>query len=326
MIYCVVPRDIAPRLYEPLRRHFSADPSVEVIVERRGNERRRGVERRRGAARDAVDAVIDERRLINNETGRRVSQQRAALVPVEAPPLPRRARAFAERLIFVEVLGETSQQAEDATSDRLVTHFQAGEQEAFAELYMLYFDRVYGYLALLFGKPEEAEDVTQQVFVRVLDALPRYEPRPRVPFRAWLFTVVRNHAISELRKRRRVLLEEPSEIDRRREAAAPPADAELEALNWISDRELLLFIQRLPLSQQQVLVLRYMLDLSTSQVAVVLGRTPNQVKLLQHRAHSVLRQRMAALGRAPKYGRRLKSSTRPSQAIVLRERRFALVS
>jgi hypothetical protein len=67
-----------------------------------------------------------------------------------------------------------------------------------------------------------------------------------------------------------------------------------------------------------------MLDMSLAQTAHVLGRNVNEVKMLQRRAHEVLRKRLTALGKAPKATERTKAQTRPKQAIVLRERRFAL--
>lgn len=323
LVYCVVPRDLAPQLHEQLRRHFQADADVAVIVERRGIGRRSGADRR-GARRHAADAA--ERRRLRAGAGRRAGERRATLVPVSGPVqrLPRKARAYAGRLAFFERLEPSGVVAEDLDTARLVSAIQGGDREAFALLYMRYFDRVYSYLRLLFRDPHEAEDATQQVFVKVLEALPGYERREGVPFRAWLFVIVRNHALSALRRRGRIQLEEPDELAWRRERGARDDGEDVSALRWLSDQELLKFIERLPLSQQQVLVLRYMLDLSIAQVAEILERTPNEVELLQRRAQQVLRARLLALGRAPRAARRVRWRIRPSQAIVVRERRFAL--
>ncbi|MGH2957625.1 MAG: RNA polymerase sigma factor [Solirubrobacterales bacterium] len=212
---------------------------------------------------------------------------------------------------------------EDADTARLVARIQEGADEKFATLYERYFDRVYAYLRVLLRDSHEAEDATQQVFTQVLEALPRYEKR-EAPFRAWLFTIARNHGLRRLRQRRRVEpLEEEETIERRRPGEP---EQELPALNWISDGDLMLFLERLPEPQRQVLMLRFMLDLSTDEIARVLERTPSDVRALQSRALRFLRQRLTALGRRSEFGGRARISRRFRQAPVLRLRRFALTA
>jgi RNA polymerase sigma-70 factor (ECF subfamily) len=212
--------------------------------------------------------------------------------------------------------------AEDLDAARLVARFQAGESEAFGQLYQLYFDRVYSYMRIVVKDPTDAEDLTQQAFLRVLRALPRFE-RSGGPFRGWLFVVVRNVAISELRKRGTVEPVDPRELERRT-GPAPFDDSISQALGWITDRDLLVFIERLPLAQRQVIVLRYMLDLSHDQIAAILGRTPSDVRMLLSRAQRFLRERLAAIGRTPSTGRRAPMIRRRGHAYLLRRRRFSL--
>src|SRR5690349_1679891 len=124
-----------------------------------------------------------------------------------------------EGQVFFTKRPETDEEhREDIDTARLVTRAQAGDSDAFAALYKRYFDRVYGYLRLVLRNHHEAEDATQGVFLKVLEGLGRYERR-RQPFRAWLFVVVRNHAVSLLRKEDELALE-PEEIAQRRERAA----------------------------------------------------------------------------------------------------------
>jgi RNA polymerase sigma-70 factor (ECF subfamily) len=317
VVYCVVPRELAKKLHEPLRRHFRDDPSVRVIVERRANDRRSEAERR-------SKPELGRKRAIRSTTGRRVADRRAPTFGVDAPALPRQARAHAERLAFVERLEPGGEQLEDRDTDRLVMSIQAGEGERFAELYMRYFERVYSYLKIALRDSHEAEDLTQQVFMKALQALPRYERRGR-PFRAWLFSIVRNTVLTELQKRSRVELVQGDDLD----AAGHTADGlfhdDLRALGWISDSELLLFVERLPHPQQQVLLLRYMLDLTHEETASVLGLTPNQVRKMQQRAFSYLGERLTAIGRRPLNTRERDTCMRPLRQVhVLRERRFAL--
>jgi RNA polymerase sigma-70 factor (ECF subfamily) len=317
IVYCVVPRDLV-RLHEPLRSHFRDEPSIEVVVERRASDRRLSAERR-GPASDRPA----ERRRIRGVAGRRVAERRSVVVPSSIPPLPRRARAHAERLQFVERVEPSSEQLEDVDTARLVTRIQAGDDGGFSEVYLRYFDRVYSYLRVLFPRdPHTAEDVTQQAFLKVLEALPRYVRRSQ-PFRHWLFVIVRNTAYTELTKRTNVDIVDPAEMTRRR--GAETYEDGLQALDWIADRELRMFIDRLPLSQQQILMLRYTLDLNSEEIGGILGMTAAQVRSQKRRAFNFLQERLVAIGRETRRGDRARIRSFRPQQHVLRSRRFALM-
>lgn len=294
------------------------------MVERRGTERRARADRRASA--DGAHRADAERRLIRSVAGRRAGERRTLAVPVQTPDLPRRARPFAERLLFFERLEPTTQATEDLDTARLVMAFQSGDRGCFSVLYERYFDRVYGYLRTFLRQGGDAEDAAQQVFLQVFEALPRFELRQR-PFRSWLFTIARNHALKRLAVRTRLEPVDPIELGRHRDSAAEP-DPELPVLGWLSDRELLLFVERLPLAQRQVLLLRYMHDMSFAEIATVIGRTPEDARGLHHRALLFLRERLTALGRAPAENgpRRGRLVRCHKQAPVLRMRRFALYS
>jgi RNA polymerase sigma-70 factor, ECF subfamily len=298
MIYCIVPRGLAPRVQERLRRSLSDDVACAVIVERRCTDRRGGVERRGTEGTPPVPPL--ERRRIRSWTGRRCGERRAALVPVRGRrlALPRSVQRLADRVTFVERV-ETSEHArEDVEAARVVTRVQSGDMESFADLYTRYFGRVWGYMRLALRTADEAEDATQHVFLSVLEALPKYERRTQ-PFRAWLFRIARNHAVDRLRERGRLDVEDPGKL----ELLAEPGDGgvggacrDLGTLEWLSDDDMLVFIERLPLAQRQVLVLRYMLDLSTAEIAEVLDRSQASIRQLQSRALRRLESQLGALG------------------------------
>jgi len=319
--YCVVPAELASKLHEPLRSHFRDDPLVEVVVEMRSGERR-SAERRNGD----VAAPEADRRRIRGPAGRRVDDRRAPTAATGIPVLPRRARSYQDQLIFVQRVELTTMQAHDAENARLVTRFQAGDKKAFSELYMRNFDAVYGYARMALKEHHEAEDVTQQVFISVMGALPRYERRPGKPFRAWLFRIARNEVLSSLRRSGRLAVEEPEIVNQRRE---PGEDANVRAaLDWITDADLLFLIERLPQPQRQAITLRYMLDLSTEEMCEVLDRSPAAVRKLEHRALRFLEERLATL-RAPE--RSVRASRAPMlvrmrRAPVLGARRYALTA
>lgn len=319
IIYVLVPYDLAAALHEPLRRHFRNDPLVEVVVERRRAERRSGRDRREGS----VSRGEGERREVLSESGRRIAERRAAAVPAEAIELPRRARRYADRICFIRRIEPSTEQMEDRDTARLVAQFQRGDREAFGILYSRYFERVFAYLRVLLRNRADAEDATQQVFTQVLEALPRYERREQ-PFRAWLFVSARNYALQYLRKEGRMEAYDPEELETLREAAEPPEEG-IELPGWISDQDLLVLMERLPLTQRQTLTLRYLFGYSNFEIAEILGRSPESVRMLQSRATAFLRERLTTLGRAPRRHEPKAPTTRwPKQARVLRARRYSL--
>jgi RNA polymerase sigma-70 factor (ECF subfamily) len=320
VLYCLVPRDLAPRLHDVLRRHFELDPAVEVIVERRRLDRRRAGERRSVAAARGEG----ERRRIRGAGGRRIADRRAVTVASAPAELPRRARPYADRLLFVERLEPASAALEDIDTARLVTRIQAGERDQFDALYMRYFARVHSYMRVALKDPAEAEDATQQVFFKIFEALPGYE-HGSVPFRGWMFAIARNLAIRLLERGQRVTPVDPVDLERSREQFDEEPGA-LPALDWISDRELMMFIERLPLAQRQVLFLRHMVGLSGAEIARVLDLDPGNVRMLHSRALRFLRVRLTNLGRTPTRSARRTPVRRCTQpAHVLRSRRFAML-
>lgn len=323
VVYCLIPQDLAEKLHEPLRRHFRDDPGVEVVVERREAERRRARDRRRKKGKLAAKS---DRRRILAVAGRRIADRRAAQVPVAPPPLPRRAARFTDRIGFVERMEPSTEEAEDRDTARVVARFQSGDRDAFSILYARYYERVFSYLRMLLNNTHDAEDGAQQVFMQVLEGLHRYERR-EVPFRAWLFRCVRNYALYHLRQTGRIEPVDPAELEAlldESESSEEPASV----VGWIADRDLALFVERLPLPQRQVLALRYVLDLSHAQVAAILGRTESDVRALQTRALRFLNDRLTAIGRVPiadsSSEERSQARTFLRQAPVLRGRRWAL--
>ena len=324
VVYCLVPRDLAGTLYEPLREHFRGSPAVEVVVERRRGEQRAGASRRSGAAARADGPA--ERRRVRSASGRRVGERRALTVAAaRSPQLPRKARKHAARLMFIERLEPSSQQSRDADSKRLVVRFQSGDPSAFSELYLRYFNAVYSYARVALGDHHEAEDVTQQVFINALSALGRYELRPAVPFRGWLFTIARNIVVRAVTLRSGLVVEAPEQIDLLKEGGPEePEPGVAETLDWLSDREVAMFVERLPLAQRQVLVLRFMLDLSSEETAQVLGRSSTAVRKLQSRALQALQRRLAAVGRTSSESGPVPVRRRLGPHTVMARRRFVL--
>lgn len=320
VVYSLVPRAVPSVVLSALRGFFGGERDVKVIVDRRARERRRRAERRTGGD---LPEGREERRRIRSEDGRRMGEHRAELAPIATPAeLPPDVREYADRVRFVERLPAPPQAVEDLDTARLVTRLQAGEADAFDEIYERYVARVYGYMRVALRDEHEAEDAAHEVFVTVLQALPNYELRG-IPFRMWLFRIVRNYTLNYSRRHNRTEVMAADEIAQRVEGDR--ASGGIEALGIADDSDLLQLIRTLPLPQRQVIVLRYVMDFDVGEIASILGRTPNAVSQIHRRAFTTLRLRLLATGRHPDADcqRLAMSRCSPASAVTV-ARRLAL--
>jgi RNA polymerase sigma-70 factor (ECF subfamily) len=161
----------------------------------------------------------------------------------------------------------------------LVERAQLGDRSALEELYLIHFDRIYSYLHLSVGSRHDAEDLTTQTFVKMLESIGRFRWQS-VPFSAWLFRIAHNLAMDHFRARRRWQPEE--EIPE--PAGSEESSAEEQALASIGDATLLELIARLSPEQRQVLTLKFVFRFSNGEAAAILEKTEGAVKSLQHRA------------------------------------------
>lgn len=157
---------------------------------------------------------------------------------------------------------------------------------AFGELYDRHVDAVYRYMAHRLGPGPEAEDLTGAVFLRALQALPRFRWQG-VAFRHWLYRIAGNIVRDHWRRRRFQLpLSEAVAI-----TAAGPGPVEL-AEERDLHAQLRQYVRRLPPSQQEAVVLRFGQELSYAEIAAVLGKSENAARQLVHRAVTALRNMM----------------------------------
>jgi RNA polymerase sigma-70 factor (ECF subfamily) len=169
----------------------------------------------------------------------------------------------------------------------LVERAQHGEREALEELYLLHFDRIYSYLHLSVGNRHDAEDLTTQTFLRMLEAIGRFRWR-EVPFSAWLFRIAHNLAMDHFRANRRVQTEENVPEP----AGSEESSAEDQAFHSMGRAGMLELIERLSSEQRQVLTLKFLYGFSNGEVAAILGKTEGAVKSLQHRALASLQRHL----------------------------------
>jgi RNA polymerase sigma-70 factor (ECF subfamily) len=139
------------------------------------------------------------------------------------------------------------------------------------------------------ASPDLAEELMQRTFVKIIEALPRFEPRRGVPFRAWVFRVARNVCIDEHRTAHTVV---GLEAVTNRPTELPGPEQALEAA--LERSELLALLERLPPDQHDVLVYRFFAGLSPREVAALVHKSEGSVRVTQHRALNRLRVLLSA--------------------------------
>jgi RNA polymerase sigma-70 factor (ECF subfamily) len=161
----------------------------------------------------------------------------------------------------------------------LVDRAQKGDRGALEELYLIHFDRIYSYLHVSVGNRHDAEDLTTQTFLKMLESIGRFRWQS-APFSAWLFRIAHNLAMDHFRATKRWQPEE--------EVPEPEPDevtsAETGALESIGRKSMLELIEDLSPEQQQVLTLKFVFNFSNAEAATILGKTEGAIKSLQHRA------------------------------------------
>jgi RNA polymerase sigma-70 factor (ECF subfamily) len=167
----------------------------------------------------------------------------------------------------------------------LVEKAQRGDRSALEDLYLLHFDRIYSYLHMSVGSRHDAEDLTTQTFVKMLEAIGRFKWRS-VPFSAWLFRIAHNLAMDHFRSNRRWQPDEEVLENVRGEETS----AEDQALASLGETSMLELIERLSPEQRQVLTLKFVFRFSNGEAASILGKTEGAVKSLQHRALASLQR------------------------------------
>jgi RNA polymerase sigma-70 factor (ECF subfamily) len=162
-----------------------------------------------------------------------------------------------------------------------------GDHGALTELYEHYFPKVYRYTNARLASPEDAEDVTEEIFLRVMNNLGSFTWRG-LPFGAWVFRIARNEVVSHVRKQKTRGTSAPLSDDLPDSAADHTVQVE-NALTFAVVRNA---IELLPEAQRQVVTLRFVSGLSVAETAAALKKTENNVKVLQHKAIARLQQLM----------------------------------
>lgn len=164
---------------------------------------------------------------------------------------------------------------------------QAGDRDAFGFLYLRYKDSVYGYVLSILRDSHDAEDVTQQVFLKLMSGIQKFEPG-EVPFTSWFLRVARNAALDHLRQRRPIPSELLYDPTRRGDDRGPERQ-----------QAILAALRALPDDQRGVVGMRHLAGLSPIDIAGRMGRTEASIHALHHRGRRTMRNELEALDCAP---------------------------
>lgn len=161
---------------------------------------------------------------------------------------------------------------------------------AFGPLYARYVDRIYSYLRARTGqaRSDDAADLTQQVFLRALDALPRYHPREGVSFAAWLFRIARN-AATDWQRRERPMLSWDTIPEEQHPHAPETADGVVLRRDEIAEAHRLL--ASLDEATREAIVLRFTAQLTLAEIGAVLGVSEDAARKRITRALHALKER-----------------------------------
>lgn len=170
----------------------------------------------------------------------------------------------------------------------LVARAQRGDHTAFAALHDRFAARLYRFVRFRVGDASDAEDVVQRVFLKVIEALPRYEERG-APFAAWLFRLARNTVIDHVRTRH---IAEPLES----QLARPASGRGPEELAIAADEldALAVALGQLTQEQRDVIAYRFFAGLSPAEIGLIMGKREGTIRALQFRALGALRRELAA--------------------------------
>lgn len=177
----------------------------------------------------------------------------------------------------------------DQIAEKTIIRAQKGDQRALAFLYDHFYEAVFRFFYYRTGSTATAEDLTSEVFIKMLKALPQYQIR-QTPFRAWLFKIARFHAIDYYR----------SNNTRQEVALQAGPEHSTEPLEAVVDRNLSIdrlrkALEQLPDDQRDVLILRFLLGMPIAETAATLHRSEDSIKGLQRRGLFAIRDIYAQL-------------------------------
>ena len=173
-----------------------------------------------------------------------------------------------------------------------------GDRNAFDDLMRKHYPRILNFANRFIGNRQLAEDLTQDVFLKVYNSAARYQPRSK--FQTWLYTIAKNTCLNELRRIRGKMLSLDDTVDVKegefkKEFPDPGADPAVEFLQKEKEKQVRAAIHELPENQRIAVILKRYEDFTYAEIAATLAVTDQAVKSLLSRAKVNLKNKLAGI-------------------------------
>jgi RNA polymerase sigma-70 factor (ECF subfamily) len=178
----------------------------------------------------------------------------------------------------------------DPNEGALIQASIEGDGKAFETLYVRYMDAIYRYIFFRVGDELQAEDLTEETFVRAWEALPKYKQR-KYPFSSWLYRIAHNLVIDHYRRKKPVPISDG--LMRTYSDPVEPMDRMLDRKQEI--RLLVKAVQQLKELEKEIVLLRFVEGLSHEEISAMVGRSPSSCRVILHRALKALRSILAKM-------------------------------
>lgn len=199
------------------------------------------------------------------------------------------SRAIAAHLTGRSVMQGADNAHAQSDLEGLVKGAQAGESASFAQLYERFYDKIFRYVSFKTGNASEAEDIAEEVFLRMLESISTFR-FTGPPFSSWLFRIAHNLVVDHFRRngrRKNVPLDEAVTI-----SGTSSSDMDRHLDVKLKMRRVNLALESLTDLQKEVITLRFAGGLSVRETAESVGKKENAVKALQHAGIKSLRRKM----------------------------------
>lgn len=178
----------------------------------------------------------------------------------------------------------------DKEIEVLVIKSQKGDREAFARIYDSYVTPIYRYIFYKV-KAHDVEDLTETLFLKAWENIRKYKKRKNTTFKSWLFRIAHNLVVDHYRLSREHASLNPWISDTKKEA-----DPVRLAQDTLNNDQLKFAISKLKKGYQQILILKFINDLSNTEISEVLKKSEGSVRILQFRALKALKAELMEMG------------------------------
>ena|SRR5579884_834426 len=169
---------------------------------------------------------------------------------------------------------------------KLIDKAKNGDKDAYGQLYSEFYLPVFRYIYFRINQKEEAEDLTQTVFLKAYTSIERYQSRSVDPL-AYFYTIARNVVIDYYRRKKELSLE--SNLGQAMEIPDKKENIEATFIQKENAEKVQQAISKLPLDQKEVIILKFINDLNNAEIARLLGKNEATIRQIQHRALKALK-------------------------------------